>query len=217
MRTMARTITDLDVTDVTDSILNTYIKDGYLRLMSLERRWPWLEASYTLTAIAGTQAYTLSGVGDIEEITSILHDDDVSGRLTWCGHQSAEDVWYGTTSGVPQNWSKWGTSIYLWPTPDAAYSMSVRAYRNPVNWTASDTVECDADTAFHIALVYYVVAMMYQLQEDPEQAALYRRSFDEAVTMARGEAMRLPQSGALILHGGYRRTWDRFRNKTIPQ
>lgn len=211
IRAMARSITDLDVSDVSDTILNGYILDGYNRFMALERRWPWLEGDFALSTVAATQATVLTDVGDIREITAIIHDDGTSGRLTWIGHGTAEEEFYGASNGVPCYWSKWSSSIYLWPIPDAEYTLSVRGYRNPVDWTASDIIEVDADSTFHIALVYYAVSLMYQLQEDAELAAIYRRSFDEAVGLARAEAMRLPQAQALVLHGGRRSRWVRRR------
>ena len=82
---MARAITDLDVSDVSDTILSAYIRDGYDRFMALERRWPWLEASYTLNTVANQSAYLLSAIGDVREITAFLHDSSVGSRIEWRG------------------------------------------------------------------------------------------------------------------------------------
>ena len=214
IRSMARSITDLDVTDVSDSVLNAYILDGYNRFMALERRWPWLESSYTISVLNGVQTYLLSGIGDIREITAVVYSDNVNGRLAWEGHDAAVDEWYSRPSGIPRCWSKWSQDIYLWPIPDAAYILEARGYRNPTNWMTDDTTQVDADIPFHQALVYFAVACMYQLQEDLELAAYYRRSFDEAIMLARSEAMRIPNATPLILHGG-RRSRRRWRPQIV--
>ena len=205
---MARAITDLDVSDVSDTILDAYIRDGYDRFMALERRWPWLEASYTLNTLANQSEYLLSGIGDVREITAFLHDSDYGSRIEWRGHDEAERAWQGSTASIPYEYSKWAGNIRLWPTPNAVYALALRGYRNPTAWYDTDSTEVDADVEFHMALVYYAVSLLYQLQEDIELAQYYRRSFDEAIMLARGEAMRMPQSAPLILHGA-RRRWLR--------
>jgi hypothetical protein len=52
IRSKVREIVDMDTDDVSDALLNMYIKDGYDRMISLERRWPFLEKSYTMSTVS---------------------------------------------------------------------------------------------------------------------------------------------------------------------
>ena len=42
IRQFVRDITDLDTADLPDSLLNMYIRDGYYRILDLEKRWKFL-------------------------------------------------------------------------------------------------------------------------------------------------------------------------------
>jgi hypothetical protein len=61
IRSKVREIVDMDTTDVSDALLNMYIRDGYDRMISLERRWPFLEKSYTLSTVKNQKSYAVSG------------------------------------------------------------------------------------------------------------------------------------------------------------
>ena len=39
LRSTVRDIVDLDAEDLPDSLLNLYIRDGYYRILDLEKRW----------------------------------------------------------------------------------------------------------------------------------------------------------------------------------
>lgn len=205
IRSKCREIVDMDTIDVSDGLLNMYIKDGYDRMISLERRWPFLEKSYTLTTVAGTNAYTLSDVGDgdVREVTSVV-DGGVGGvRLTLIDHADAEAFWLGSqgTEGRPMHFSVWQQQLHLWPTPIGVYELSLRGYRKPVDWSADDVTEVDADVRLHQSLVYYAVAQLYQLQEDVPLARFYRDSFDEAVRLAASDIMRVSSHRPLVFSG----------------
>lgn len=206
IRTAARTITELTEADVSNSTLDLYIKDGYDRIISLERRWPFFETSTTLATVAGQRDYTLSviGSGNWREVTSIVNDIP-GGRLQLVSYDHAEEVFLTGWDYVsqPRWWSVWQDTIQIWPRPDAVYSLRLRGYRKPNDWHLSESTEVDADLQFHRPLVYYAVAQLYQLQEDVEMASFYRQTFDEAVRLAHQDVMRVPQHVPLILSGGH--------------
>lgn len=206
IRSKVREIVDMDTVDVSDALLNMYIKDGYDRMISLERRWPFLEKSYSLTTTQGTKDYTISGIGtgDVREITSIVEGSVGGVRLTLVDHADAEAFWLGTedTEGRPMHFSVWEQKLYLWPTPNSAYTLSLRGYRKPVDWSADDVTDVDADVRLHQSLVYYAVSQLYQLQEDVQLARFYRDSFDEAVRLAASDIMRVSSHRPLVFSGG---------------
>lgn len=210
IRTAARAITELEVSDVSDATLNQYVKDGFSRLIQLERRWPFYEASATLTTVADQRDYPLSaiGAGNLYEVISIVNDR-VNGRLSQIDYDLGEDIYLtgNDYASEPRFYSTWDGDLQIWPKPDAVYSLKVRGYRKPTVWYEDDVSEVDADDRLHQPLIWYVVAQMYQLQEDAEMASLYRASFDEAVRLARADIMRASSHAPLVLSGGASRRY----------
>lgn len=202
----ARSITDLETDDVADALVEMYIKDGYDRVIAMERSWPFLEDSSTLTTVAGTASYALSSInsGNFREISSV-YDSASSYRLQYIGHDEAEGSYFGlSTTGRPTHFSFWESALYLWPTPTDVYSYSLRGYRKPTDWTADDVTECDMDERLHQSLVYFACSKMYEVQEDPEMSAVYAKQFQESVMMARDDIMRIPVNSPMILSQGRR-------------
>ena len=65
LRTQVRNMVDLDETDLPDSIIDQFAREGFQRIYSLERRWPFLQETYTFTTIAQQREYSISTIGDI--------------------------------------------------------------------------------------------------------------------------------------------------------
>lgn len=205
IRTKVREVVDMDSTDISDALLSMYITDGYDRIITLERRWPFFEKSWTLTTVDGQAAYPIAGIGDgdVREITSVLDSSAGGIRLTLIDHADGEALWLGANdqAGTPRHFSIWQQSIYLWPKPDGARTLSLRGYRKPTDWESDATAQVDADDRLHQALVYYAIANVYQLQEDLEVAQFYRQSFDESVRLAVSDILRVPSHRPLVLSG----------------
>ena len=74
LRDTVRDITDLDVEDLPDSLLNLYLRDGYYRILDLEKRWVFLEKSFTFSTVAEQRAYTISAftADPMSQIVSII-------------------------------------------------------------------------------------------------------------------------------------------------
>jgi hypothetical protein len=204
---VVRGIIDLEESDLPTSLLRTYLRDGYDRVINLERRWPFFETSSTFSTVATQRDYPVSaiGSGNFREVTSLV-DTSISGnRLKLIGMEDAENVWVGSLDvpGRPLFFTFWGGNIQLYPKPDTVYPISVRGYRKATyDWVSNGTLEVDCDERLHIALAYYALSKAYERQEDPEMAALYKRTFDEAVALARIEIMRSSAHRPAILSGG---------------
>lgn len=205
IREKVRAITDLDTTDLPNTLLDMYAKDGFERMIALERRWPFYQKSYSLSTVANQREYAVSsiGTGDVQEITSVVDTTNGGQRLTLIAHEDAEAVWNGSSdlTGRPLHFSLWEGNLHLWPKPNAVYALSLRGFRKSVDWTTNTTTQIDADSRLHQAIVYYVVAQAYQLQEDIELATFYRNSFDEAVRLVASDIMRPSSHRPLILSG----------------
>lgn len=205
VRTMVRDISDLDATDIPNSIIDNAVKEAFQRIVALERRYPKYQESYTFNTVANQRAYTLSTIGDIREIISLVETSSSGSRLTMIPYDNAEEIWLGNTDTAsrPYFYAMWDGALHLYPKPDAVYSITVRAYRNPVyTWLSNTNEAIDLDEWFHVLLAYFALARVYQRQEDPELSQMYMRSFEEGVAMARRDLMKTPSARPLLLSGG---------------
>lgn len=204
--TQVRAVTELDSTDVPTGVITMYVRDGYNRIIDLERRWNFLEVKFNMTTTAGVSDYSIDDFtsDDIREVISIV--DDYGGRLEYISYDEAEDLFLDVTTPIrrPIMYSMWAGKIYLFPTPNESYTATVRAYRYPYDWvTNDDTV--DGPAAFDIPLVYYAVSRIYQSQEELQTAARYEQSFADAISLARKDLTRPPSNTPVVFAGGSRK------------
>jgi len=224
LRTQVRNMVDLDATDLPDAIIDQFAREGFQRIMSLERRWPHLESTYSFNTVAEQQSYDIDAIGDIREIISVLDNTASGNRLQLISYDSAEYVWLANTNvpGRPYFYSFWDAQIHLWPKPNIVYTMTVRAYRNPLyTWLDDDTLDIDLDEWFHALLPYFVLARVYQRQEDAELSTMYLRTFEEGVGLARRDLMKASSAQPVIMAGGRKyptmRRWLQTLGGTIGQ
>lgn len=205
-----REITEMDSADVSDTILEIYLRDGYNRIIELERRWTFLECSFNLTTVDGTGEYTPDDftTDEIREVVSVV--DDENNRLDYVGYDDIEQFYLngGLTVGRPLFYTFWDNQILFFPEPNAAYVLKVRAYRYPTDWVTDDTSP-DGVASFDMALVYYVVSRIYQAQEELNTAATYERMYSDSVTLARRDLTRPPSSAPVKFAGGSK--WRGYR------
>lgn len=205
---IVRSVMDLTEDDLPLSLIRTYLRDGFERVINLERRWPFLQASTSINTVPNQRSYVLSDIGaqDLEEIVSIVDQSDPGNKLALIGIDEAEKVWHGVndTASRPLAWTKWGLTIDLYPKPDVVYPLSIRGYRKPTYvWVNDNTLPPDCDDRFHIALAYYAISQAYKRQEDIDMSNVYKQSFDEAVVLARKELMRPDSARPMVVSRGY--------------
>ena len=205
VRLMVRNISDLDTTDLPNSVLDDFVKEAFQRIIVLERRWPKYQETYTFNTVVNQRPYTIATIGDIREVISLVDTTSSGSRLTMIPYDNAEEIWLGNTdvASRPYFYALWDGQLHLYAKPDAVYPITVRAYRNPVyTWLTSITQTIDCDEWFHILLVYFVLSRVYQRQEDPELSQMYLKSFEEGVAMARRDLMKTPSARPMLLSGG---------------
>ena len=205
VRLMVRNISDLDTTDVPNSIIDDAVKEAFQRIVALERRYPRYQETYTFNTVIDQRAYTIATIGDIREIISLVDTSSSGSRLTMIPYDNAEEIWLGNTDTAsrPYFYALWDAALHLYAKPDAVYTITVRAYRNPVyTWLSNTSEAIDLDEWFHVLLAYYALGRVYQRQEDPELSAMYIRSFEEGVALARRDLMKTPSARPLLLSGG---------------
>jgi hypothetical protein len=224
LRTQVRNMVDLDETDLPDSIVDQFAREGFQRIYSLERRWPYLQETYSFNTVANQREYTISTIGDIREIISVVDTSQSGARLTLIPYDNAEEIWLGNTDvpSRPYFYSFWDKKLQLWAKPDAIYPITVRAYRNPLyTWLSDATLTIDLDEWFHALLPYFVIARVYQRQEDSDLSAMYMRSFEEGVGLARRDLMKASSAQPVIMSAGRQyptmRRWLQTLGATLGQ
>ena len=206
IRQAVRDITDLDSTDVSDSLIDLYIRDGYYRILDTEKRWGFLEFSFTFQTAVGTRAYALETITSepMGQISSIVDNTGSGYRLEMIGYDTAEQTYMGTydTNGDPLFYSVWADSIHLYPKPDSVRTLTCRGYREPYDWL-TEGGDVDAHPSLHFPLVYYACSRVYQQLEDAAMADVYKRSFDEGVALAIKNATTPTSHNTLRLTAGH--------------
>lgn len=224
LRSQVRSMADLDEVDLPDSVIDQFAREGFQRIYSLERRWPWLQETYTFNTVADQREYTISTIGDIREIISVVDTSTSGARLTLIPYDNAEEIWLGNTdvASRPYFYSFWDKKLQLWAKPDAIYPITVRAYRNPVyTWLTDVNETIDIDEWFHALLPYFVLARVYQRQEDAQLSQMYMNSFEEGVGLARRDLMKASSAQPVIMSAGRQyptmRRWLQTLGATLGQ
>ena len=205
LRSQVRDMSDLDETDLSDAVIDQFAREGFQRIYALERRWPILQETYTFNTVANQREYTISTIGDIREIISVVDTSAQGARLHLIDYNQAEMVWLGNldVAARPYFYSFWNKKLQLWAKPNIVYPMTIRAFRNPVyTWLTNITEDIDLDEWFHAILPYFVLARVYQRQEDSDLSNMYMKSFEEGVALARRDLMKASSSQPVVMSGG---------------
>jgi hypothetical protein len=233
IRTLVQSISGLTIgadanDDVTQNVVDTFIQEGYQRIVSLDNRFPWFQSTYTLTSIVDQHEYSTGFTrtfptaesdltfDDINEIISVTNETDSGNKLIYIDNFKAETVWTGTNdiAGIPAYFSLWAKTLQIWPKPDSVYSLTVRGYRKPsYAWLTDTGQNVDLDDEFHIMLVNFVVARLFQFQEDPQMAQVYMNQFETGVVLVKDSLMAPNSNQPLILSGGFEvnpYSWQRY-------
>jgi hypothetical protein len=223
LRSQVRDMADLDETDLPDTLIDQFAREGFQRIYALERRWPILQETYTFNTVANQREYTVATIGDIREIISVVDTSTQGARLTLIDYNQAEEIWLGNLDVASRLYfySFWDKKLQLWAKPDIIYPMTVRAFRNPVyTWLdAPYNTAIDLDEWFHAILPYFVLARVYQRQEDSDLSSMHMKSFEEGVAFARRDLMKASSAQPVVMSGGKQyptmRRWLQTLGRTL--
>jgi hypothetical protein len=227
------TIGNSTTDDITPDVLDSFIKEGFQRIVTMESAWPWYQATYTFPTIENQRSYTnfvltaANGVdtvpanvtlSEIYEISAAVNTTDSGNQLIYMDQTKCEQVWPpnsdNDTPDIPQYFSYWAGQLNLWPKPDDAYQITIRGYRYPsYAWMNDAEAIIDIDTEFHLVLINFVLAKIYDYQEDPEMSAVYMRNFETGATLAKGLVTAPNANQPMIMSGGlqlYPFGWYRY-------
>jgi hypothetical protein len=206
MRTFVRTQADTDETDATDAALEVYARAAYREIISRVFPWPDNRKNYSFTTVEETAQYLYSTFSptDLEFIISVSSGTE---QLNWISREEYLDLSVGSTatSSSPQFFAADTTSLYLWPTPGSAFTMTVNGYRSFASWPSGST-EPDLPRAFDEPICWFMLSKYYLAQEDLELAQMYDALFNDGVNSQIQSALRTSAASAgPRIFGGYGR------------
>jgi hypothetical protein len=150
-------------------------------------------------------------------------------ELIYLGQHQAERWWVGSNNipGIPSYFSMWANKLYLWPRPNQDYSLYIRGYRVPdLTWlndsnNSESTNYVDLDLELQACLVNYAMSRIYQFQEDPEMAKVYRdqfvtnlKNYQDYLTAPSSNQPLIYSGGLQLMGGGY--WWSQPGMKVLP-
>lgn len=203
-----RGVLDVDSTDLPSAILNVWLQDAYNRQIAMEQRWPFFEVTTSLTAVAEQRTYAISSIaGDLLTVSAVIDDGTVGPgyQLRLVRHDDIQSRMVGTldSPSQPLFYSKRGSSIHLWPKPDAAYSYVVLGQRGPTDWILGGTgEEPDSDSRLHLPMADWALARYFHQQEDGEMAQVYEQAFRDGTALAHDAIMAVDEEYPMILGRG---------------
>jgi len=226
MRTFVGQLSDLDIgidanDDISTDLVNGFIKEGFQKIVALSQRYPYYQSTYSFLTVNGIRQYNLfqrtipsvlanQTLDNIQSLISVINNGPTSGNgqgnsLIYLDQARCESIWVGAYDQpeIPAYFSIWGGELNLWPKPNDAYTMTIRAYRVPsLTWFSDENTSIDIDPQMQLPLINYVMARIFQFQEDPEMANEYMRGFEKAVAIIQGQLTAPSSNRQLIMSGG---------------
>ena len=181
---------NIDSSDPMYPFLDEYVNEGlhYLETASPEG-FPWMTQTVTLTTVANDRDYTFAALGLLtSNSASVTRVKDCS--ILYMGTQwvaldlinpESADLEYGDSRGsLPQAWFAEGQTLYLYPTPDAAYSVRVRCVtvEPDLGGAASTPV---LPVVFHQAVIDAALLVCYQQLQDSSRMETTQGKVDQWV------------------------------------
>ena len=128
----------------------------YETMLQMSRETQCIEASTTITSVAGTQAYSRP-----TKAPEIWRVEFASAKLQLIDYRQRDQITFNDPtgqSGTPRYYLLYGDVITLYPTPVTAETITIYYYGEPAVPTASSTLEIPS--IFHDALVSGLTARM---------------------------------------------------------
>jgi hypothetical protein len=83
-----------------------------------------------------------------------------------------------TSTGRPRYWYKFANQLYLWPTPDTAWSIDIFYFKDPADITGTADLLNLPDKYFE-PIVQFVMAKAYELDEEFESSKTAMQAFND--------------------------------------
>lgn len=137
--------------------------------------WPWMRQTVDLTLTSGTGSYTFAAiaaltvnpVASVGKVLSakVLRQSSYYDPLKLLSVEESAYNYPTTNSGIPESFWVEGQKLYIYPTPDGAYSVRLRVVCYEPDLTSS-TSSPVMPSVYHSAIVDTTVALYYMTLQD---------------------------------------------------
>ncbi len=209
--------------DISTDVVNGFVKEGFQKIVALSTRFPYYQATAAFNTVVNQHPYSsfaqtlpeiiVKDISDFSQIISVVNTTNAGNHLIYIDQFKAENIWVGTNDiqGIPVYFSIWAGQLNIWPKPDQIYTIVIRGYRNPdLGWLQDDGEDIDIDPEMQLPLTNYVMARIFQFQEDGEMAAIYMRNYEQCVAVHLAKLTAPNGNQPLILSGGLQLSTSTF-------
>ena len=197
-------IIQTDSTDIPNSLLVVFAREGVNRIINKANNWPHLKSTWTFNTVAEQHNYAISGISaNVERVVNVIDGSLLGMSLTEMDHQTARSMWIGTadlSNSYLQYFSMYGTDLWLWPKPNSVRSLTVLGTRYNTYMVADGDVP-DLPTHMHEAVAYFVTYACYAQQEDAATAAMWNDMFNTSVTLGIERVFKSSGHMPVVLNG----------------
>jgi hypothetical protein len=200
LRDAVRLQLDLEVEDLSDTLIDLYLLEAFQQTTANENRWPWLETDWSVSATS--DGLPIAVPTDFGVAASVISADGEA--LEHISHEDAEEHFAGDIDGgTPTMYSLWGESLYLWPKSDADLAYTLRGWRAmKEDWVGFAALSPDCDSRLHASMVHYAISRAYAGQEDDVLSNMYLLTWQRMVTVSMTSIMRARYQGRVVMGRG---------------
>ena len=213
LRNHVRSLVAIASTDiVSDADLNIFINEAYMDVLR-DADWPFLRNEVTLNLAPGQATYTIpAGVGETSIASIVALSNDTNRRqLRPRNRYSTDDSPGPLSTGNPLEYSVWRGSIMFNPTPEAAETLTIRYFSEPVDLVNNTDVPI-FDAKYHTVVAYgAAVRVLFREGDDTERRAYYNQQFVRGVEQMKEDYLS-ERDRSIFRLGGRRRVFGRRDN-----
>jgi hypothetical protein len=157
---------------ITNADIVRWINEGAMEIVSKN---PIIQATATTTTVSGTKNYAMPT--DILQMIMVEYD---SGFLTAASMEQIKEKTgtYQATTGVPQFWYMFANTVYLWPVPNAAKTLTLYYVQAPTGVASSGDLLPVPDR-YYSRLRDFCMQRASELDEDTASAMAQRKLFED--------------------------------------
>lgn len=192
MRAVKRVFGDESSVQLEDADIVGWINDAQMEVV---RTNGVLKAKSTLAATPGQREYAFPSVG-IHKIDAVHYRGYRLPNISIA--QAQENMIMGNDDsnrigGGPQGWYEWAGKLVVWPATDTDENLELFYTARPQNVDSTPTTKLGLPDKYYTAIVDYVLARAYEMDEDLQASQNKNTQFDTKVAQM-GEEERTAQN-----------------------
>lgn len=205
-RDLVRAQLDTDADDLTNPLIDAWVREGWRTCVNRNRRWPFYRSTWSVPVQATVAAYSFASLGSptnqVGELQTVL--DHEGNPLTWVGLEQAQKL-LSTSSTKPTYWTVEGNSLLLFPTPGDSFTFTAYGYRLPIEWVGVNTgATSDLPDDFDDVILNWCIGRAFQRQEDGDLGVMHLDQSDFLLRQLQKQYMKYGSSFPLVLNDGVR-------------